>query len=137
MATQIKQTIVDDIDHILCERGNTYVSLRKVKWSETGNPQLDIRKYFTASDGSETIGKGVTLPDEAAHELVTRLASYGYGETREVLESIKDREDFMVSLTATLSSDDKELLQKTFPDMDFSEPEEPETSFYDIREELS
>ena len=32
--SNISQTIIDEFDHIIQEKGNTYISLRKVKWFE-------------------------------------------------------------------------------------------------------
>ena len=53
--SEISQEIVDNFDYIISERGNTYISLRKVKWTPTSEPKLDLRKYVTKSDGNEQI----------------------------------------------------------------------------------
>ena len=56
--SNICQTIIDEFDHIIQEKGNTYISLRKVKWFENSDVKLDLRKYVTNTDGSEKMMKG-------------------------------------------------------------------------------
>ena len=134
--SNICQTIIDDYDYIIHEKGNTYVSLRKVKWSENSDVKLDLRKYVTNTDGSEKMMKGCSFDEEAGHELAHVLTETGYGDTRVILNNIKDRDDFKVSMVRSLSDDDKELVQKVFPDFQLPEPDEIDEEFFDIRSEL-
>lgn len=131
------QEIIDDFDHIITEYNNTYISLRKVRWSETGDIKLDLRKYVTQSDGSERMMKGCSFPENSADELINVLLQEGYGDTRQVINNIKDRNDFNLSLVRSLGNDDWDIVKKAFPDMKFPEPDEIDEEFYDIRKELN
>lgn len=104
-----KYTIVDDINHIIDEKGNTFIALRKMYWGEKPeNAKLELRKYHNTSDGGETPSKGVTfLTEEGPHNLTHTLLGMGFGYTPRVLESIKDREDFRTELGKVLSPDDE------------------------------
>ena len=109
----IEYTIKDNFDHVLEEKGNTYISLRKLCWcgadeAEEREGKLDIRKYYTGKDGNEVVGKGVSLTEEGANELVNVLTSNNYGNTKTIINNIKDREDFMHSLANCLSNDQLE-----------------------------
>ena len=133
---EIKQTIIDGVDRVISEHNNTYVSLRKCTWKDGAEPKWDLRKYCTRNDGTEQIMKGCSFDDEGADELTKVLLEEGRGNTRECLEAIKDRKDFMPALTSVLSNDNRDVLEKAFPDMDFSSEEVTDESYYDIREEL-
>lgn len=134
--SNIHQEIIDGFDHIIQEKGNTYVSLRKVRWSENSDVKLDLRKYVTNTDGSEKMMKGCSFDEEGAHELTHVLTEEGYGDTRVILNNIKDRDDFKISMVRSLSDDDKDLVQNIFPDLKLPEPDEIDEEFYDIRSEL-
>ena len=90
----IHQEIIDGFDHILSERGNTFIALRKVKWSENSDVKLDLRKYVINSDGSEQMMKGCSFDDNTADELTKVLVETGYGDTNELLDCLKQRPDF-------------------------------------------
>ncbi len=98
-------TINPDFDHIIEESNNTFIAARKISWGNR-EPKLDIRKWYSSADGSETMGKGISITDEGANELVKILAENGYGHTNEILEAIKDRDDFRSRLNKILGKDD-------------------------------
>jgi hypothetical protein len=137
MDKKIYQEIIDEYDHVISETPNAYVSLRKVRWSETGDIKLDLRKYITRADGTEQMMKGCSFPEEAGHELAAVLTETGYGDTRTILNNIKDRGDFKVSMIRSLGDDDIEAVKRAFPDMEIPEPDEIDEEFYDIRKELA
>lgn len=86
--------IHDGFDFILEEKGNTFIALRKMTWGEKDyEPKYDIRKWYS-SQGEAKAGKGVGLSEEGLDELVNILLSSGFGNTEEVLSSIKHRDDF-------------------------------------------
>ena len=134
--SEISQEIVDNFDYIISERGNTYISLRKVKWPPTSEPKLDLRKYGTKSDGNEQIQKGVCFDDDAANELTKVLCEQGYGNTMDICNGISDRDDFLESVCRVLSDDNREVLQGVFPDLEFPEPIIDDGEFVDIRNEM-
>ena len=132
----ISQTIIDSFDHVLQERNNQYVSIRKVKWTDDGDIFYDIRKYRTESDGSERILKGVSLGEDGVNELTHVLTEEGFGDTRTIINNIKDREDFNASLVRSLSDDDLDVIKQAFPDMELPTDKVLDEEFYDIRKEL-
>lgn len=130
----IEYTIKDGFDFVLEEKGNTYTSLRKICWcgadeAEEKEGKLDIRKYYTGKDGNEVVGKGTSLTEEGANELVHVLTSHNYGNTKTIINGIKDREDFMSSLVSSLSG---EQLEEAGIDPSKYEKED----YYDPRKDL-
>lgn len=90
--SDITYEIHDNFDHIIEEKGNAFIALRKLSWG-SGEPKYDIRKWYNTSDGTRP-NRGVGLSEEGINELTSILLSQGFGETEEILEAIKDREDF-------------------------------------------
>lgn len=123
MSKEISYTIHDGFDHIIEESGNVFIALRKLSWGDRSDCKLDLRKWYSNASGEETVGKGVSfMTEEGPHELTRVLLEEGYGHTAEVLDAIKDREDFG---TALRSLDDGVLLT---PD------DENATEYYDPKE---
>lgn len=93
-----------DYNYILEEKGNMFTAVRKIKWGNSDTFKLDIRKYYDTDNG-ETMAKGISLSDDGANELVNVLTSTGYGDTKEIIDNIKDREDFVSSLSQSIGKD--------------------------------
>jgi hypothetical protein len=126
--------IMDDFDFIIEEKGNSFTALRKLRWSDKSATKLDIRKYMIDSDGNEVIGKGIGfMTEEGPHELVKVMTENGYGKTKEILVAIKDREDFMPSLSKVLSNSQMDELSEENPDLEFPDDKDEEV-YYDPRE---
>lgn len=89
----IKFTMLDGIDYVLEEKGNTFIAMRKIAWGEAEEGKIDIRKWFSQDEG-DTPGKGVTLTDEGCDELTVALIKEGFGDTKEIIDELKTREDF-------------------------------------------
>lgn len=107
-------------DHIIEEGGNTSLNLRMISWNDRGY-KLDLRKY-AYRDGQERPMKGVTMSEEAGHELAKVLVSKGYGDTYAILRNILSREDYTAEML----------------DPDYQPPEKPsEDDYYDPKELLS
>lgn len=122
-------------NHILTEHGNTFIALRKIQWTDKSDYKLDLRKYITKSDGEEQAQKGCCFDDETANELVKVLLETGYGNTDDIVDSIKDRADFNNSIARTLSTEQicliRELKENNIDDIiDLDE------KYYDIRSEF-
>lgn len=113
------------IDEIFDEGvGNSFLALRKLRWNENSPFKIDIRKWFTNSEGEEVAGKGVSfITEEGPGELIKALIKHDFGDTKEILEQLSQRDDFTDSLSklgidtsiiGTASSDDyydpKELI---------------------------
>lgn len=126
-----KYTIVDGFDFIIDEKGNKTMNLRKLYYGDKdNNVKLDLRQWYVGSNGEEGMGKGTSfLTEEGPHTLVDVMIKNGYGHTKDILNGIKDRDDFRSSLNSVLGKEDE------LYDHDISEEEE-ETTFYDPREML-
>lgn len=90
---------VGDIDEVVDSRNNTAIMLRKVAWGN-GPEKLEIRKWFLDIN-KETANKGVAfLTDDGPSNLINAMLKHGYGDTLQVLNSIKDRDDFDSALAS-------------------------------------
>lgn len=115
----IKYNIIDEFDHIFDEKGNTFLALRKISWGDEPNPdkaKYDIRKWYTSADGTESVGKGVSfITEQGPHNLARVLVENNFGNTRELLNGMKDREDFRSSLNIVLGKD-SEFYDEAIPE---------------------
>lgn len=103
-----KFEVVEDFDNIIEEKGNTFMALRKVRWGDREDVSLDLRKYYTSSTGEEVMGKGVSFQtEEGPNNLIKVMVMNGYGKTQEILEGIKDRDDFKSSLNRVIGKDNE------------------------------
>lgn len=123
-----KYNIEDNFNHIFDEKGNMFLAVRKIRWGDSQDIKLDIRKWYSTSTGEEKVGKGFSfLTDEGPNELTKVLLETGYGRTDEVISSIKNRDDFNSSIMKVLSTDEKKYLQDTKIDTE---------EYYDPKESL-
>ena len=109
---ELKLEIDDSVDKIIDEApgGNSFIALRRLRWSESSPFRLDIRKWYTSSTGEEIAGKGVSfITQEGPDNLVNGLIEMGYGETQKVIDSIKDRPDFLPTIKRVLTDMDVNL----------------------------
>lgn len=120
-----------ECDHIFDEKGNTFLALRKIQWGENGGEKLDIRKWYTNANGEETVGKGVSfITEDGPHELAKILVENDFGYTEEIIEGIKNRKDFMSSLTKCLNGDIPDSIEVKDTE------EEPDGEYFDPSEVL-
>lgn len=107
----IQYKIHDGIDHVFDEKGNTFLALRKISWGDSDKPKLDLRKWYVSKEGEETVGKGFSfLTEDGPNELTNILTQCGFGETKTIIDNIKDREDFESSLLKSLGKEKLEEL---------------------------
>lgn len=118
--------INEDYNHIITEKGNTFIALRKITWDIGRDEKLDLRKYVVNSDGSEKMMKGISFDDDTAHELAHTLTKTGYGDTKMIMGNLRERGDFLDALSYVLSDEEKENLSVELPDV-------PDEEFFDIR----
>lgn len=85
------------------EKGATCGTVRKVQWVKDGNEpdeskaKIEIRKMYVNAE-SERTGKGYTFStEEGPGELVVGLIDAGFGKTKDILKSVRKREDFLES----------------------------------------
>ncbi len=112
-----------EFDHVIDEKGNSFIALRKIQWGGKGDFKLDLRKWYISSTGEETVGKGVSfLTEEGPHELAKVLVDNGYGHTNEILSGIYHREDFEECLQGL--RDGVDIANNKSNDEDYYDPEE-------------
>lgn len=94
-----------DLDSTIDEKGSIFIALRKVQWVKNGEDpdetkaKLDLRKYRVDENGDEIAGKGISfLTDDGPNELTKVLVHEGYGNTKEILKELKNRNDFVDSV---------------------------------------
>lgn len=133
----IKYNIIDEFDHIIEEKGNQILALRKLTWGDSEQVHLDLRRW-TATDNGERVGKGTSFftEDEGPSELINILIEEGYGYTDEILNRLSVREDFSTNMSKilgdTLSIEQLEKFSKSINKEEFDSNEE----LYDPREDL-
>lgn len=117
--------------------GNSFLAMRKLRWDENSNFKIDLRKWFTNSDGEEIAGKGFSfITEEGPNNLVNCLIDNGFGDTRDIIEKVSTRDDFVDALATSAAALDAlgldELKDKVKKAVESSEAE----SFYDPKELL-
>lgn len=101
------------------EKGSTWGTVRKVQWLKEGKEpdeskaKIEIRKFTQTAEG-ERMMKGYTFSTpEGPGELAVGLINAGFGETKEILRSVRKRDDFLESAKTINedndSSDDGEM----------------------------
>ena len=114
-----------DFDFTFDEKGNTFLALRKLSWGGGKPEKLELRKWYNSADGTETPNKGFTfLTEEGPHELTKVLVEQGFGYTDDILNGLKDREDFKSSLSKVLSGEELDELgiDKVDPNEEYYDP---------------
>ena len=102
------------INEVIEESQNQYTALREIRWGDR-NPTLELRRWreSPAKDGSKNEEddyplKGVTfLTPEGPNTLAETLVGLGFGSTKDILNNIKDRDDFRKSLNTVLGKGDE------------------------------
>ena len=103
-----KYSIIENIDYTFEEKGNQFGAVRKIQWGDSDKSYLEIRKWRNAPDGSEQAAKGCTfMTQHRPSEPAKSLLDLGYGNTREILQTLNQREDFRKSLNSVLGKDDE------------------------------
>lgn len=88
---------------VIDEKNNQYIAMRKLQWHPTdkdpdeSKAKIEIRRWTVdteKSDGKDIPGKGVTfLSPQGPDNLADLLVKEGYGHTRDIVTSIKNRDD--------------------------------------------
>ena len=65
MSKELKLELDQSVDEVIDEvPGSSFIALRKLRWSENSPFKLDIRKWYTNSNGEEVAGKGISYGDD-------------------------------------------------------------------------
>ena len=68
--TEFSYELDNDFDFTVDEKANSFIALRKIKWGNSSEFRLDLRKWFNTATG-ETMSKGVSfMTEDGPHELV-------------------------------------------------------------------
>ena len=104
--------LLDDRKYIIEESNNQMKVLQYGMWGKKDEEidldkcRYEIRTIYLGKDGNEIMGKGVSLSEEGTHELTRILVDNNMGYTKDLLNSMKNRDDFMVNLKRVLKDDD-------------------------------
>lgn len=95
------------INEIIDEKNNTVMMIREVSWGQKNIDKdeyhLEIRKWYVNTE-SEVPGKGFTFTTEQSpHNLVNSMVNLGFGDTKKIIDGIKNRADFEDSLAKSIS----------------------------------
>lgn len=101
------------------EKGSTWGSIRKVQWLTEGKEpdeskaKIEIRKFTQTTEG-ERMMKGYTFSTpEGPGELAIGLIQCGFGETKQILRTVRERDDFLEA-AKTINDDDDNDNGETF-----------------------
>lgn len=102
----------DGINEIIDEAqgSNTFIALREVRWNDSSDFKLDLRRYIVKPDGSVFAGKGISFATEnGPHNLADKLVEHGYGNTKNIVSSLFDRDlvGFIDGVVSSIISDDE------------------------------
>ena len=94
--------VFDGIDNIFDEKGSSFLALRKVAWYSKGKEEptedkarWELRKWMASENGEDSPRKGFSfLTENGPHDLTKLLIQKGYGDTKEILCELKNRDDF-------------------------------------------
>ena len=101
------------LDVTFDELGSRFLALRKAQWVNKGDQpdeskaKLELRKYLVDKEGNERAGKGFSfLTENGPHELTRVLIHEGYGRTKEILNELRTRDDFVEAAKNLNESED-------------------------------
>ena len=102
------------------EKGSTWGTVRKVQWikgdkePDETKAKIEIRKFTQTSEG-ERMMKGYTFSTpEGPGELVIGLIDNGFGDTKEILRSVRKRDDFLEAAKTINEDNDENDSGETF-----------------------
>ena len=118
------------------EKGSTWGAVRKVQWikgdkePDETKAKIEIRKFTQTAEG-ERMMKGYTFSTpEGPGELIIGLIDNGFGETKEILRSVRKRDDFLEAAKTINEDNDDNSSGESFDMRDlllgYSETDEEE-----------
>ncbi len=96
--------LLDDQRFIIEENQNQMKVLQKGMWGSKDEPidpfkcKYEVRTMFIDKNGNEVMGKGCSMTEEGVNELTRILVEQGMGNTKDLLEAMSTREDFLQSV---------------------------------------
>lgn len=77
----------EGINEIISEKGDIFLALREVRWTDGKPFKLDLRNYRSSEDGDITL-KGCSFNDDDADELTKIFIEKGFGDNSEIANAI-------------------------------------------------
>lgn len=91
--------------HVIDEKGNTYLELCTFRWNGKGEYKLGIRKVYSNAQGDHP-GKSLSfLTEDGPHDLTHALITDGYGNPDELVEICMDKRPDVVGAFAEALKD--------------------------------
>lgn len=113
----------DGINELIEEKGNTILALREVAWNGR-KAHLELRKWIIDENGDKPM-KGVSFSsEETPNILVDKMTELGFGNTENIINNIKEREDFDAALESAIGK--KKIIKAKNTEVEISEDD-----FYD------
>ena len=113
-SANLKYHVFEDYNINFDEHMSTCGTVRKIQWVKEGSEpdinkaKIEIRKIKIDETGETTL-KGYSFSSpEGVHELSEGLVSAGFGNTKNILNSIKDRDDFKEAVQSIYNGEDEE-----------------------------
>lgn len=104
--------VFKDYNIIFDEKGSTCGTVRKAQWVKEGKEpdetkaKIELRHIISSPDG-EKVGKGYSFSTpEGPDELVISLIDAGFGDTKDILKSVRKRDDFLSAAKAINDDND-------------------------------
>lgn len=122
--SEFKYDVNPELDEVIEETGNQFVALRLLSIND-GAMAYDIRSYYNTENG-ERMGKGCRIKTrEGMDTLTNKMLEHGFGDTKECVKILKQREDFKEALAGNLSEDEAEKLGVNLEDISPEEYYDP------------
>lgn len=113
-SANLKYHVFEDYNINFDEHMSTCGTVRKIQWVKDGNEpdpdkaKIEIRK-IKIDDTGETTLKGYSFSTEkGVHELAEGLVSAGFGDTKNIINGIKNREDFKDAVQSIYNGEDED-----------------------------
>jgi hypothetical protein len=113
-SANLKYHVFEDYNINFDEHMSTCGTVRKIQWVKEGTEpdinkaKIEIRKIKIDETGETTL-KGYSFSSpEGVHELAEGLVSAGFGDTKNILNGIKNREDFKDVVQSIYNGEDEE-----------------------------
>lgn len=114
-ANDLEFKLLNDQRYIIEEHQNQMRVLQNGMWGNKGDPidpdkcKFEVRTVYIGKDGNETMGKGCSFSEEGINELTRLLVENGKGNTKDILESVSKRPEFLTTLKHVLKNDNQDF----------------------------
>lgn len=109
-ASDLEFKLLDDQRFIIEENNNQMKVLQKGMWANKEEPidpfkcKYEVRTMFIDKNGNEVMGKGCSMSEAGVNELTRILVEQGLGNTKELLDAMSKRDDFLLSIKHLLAN---------------------------------